>query len=284
MQHLGGVAATVGPGLIGALLVGVQTAKAIAWSRRLPFHPVNHIHGHLAAAWLADPAAPLPLVTLVASGGHTLLVRVDDRTTFTLLGQTLDDAAGEAFDKGARLLGLGYPGGRELDELAKSGDPEAFSFPIGLKRSAQPDFSFSGVKTALYYLLRAMTAEERTAKAADVAASYRKAIVEALVSKTVQAAEAQGAEALAVAGRRGRQLAAARAAGGGREQGRLLRGGASLGLLHRQRGHDRRRRPQRAAARLSALPGSRRLRLAVARAVVSGIARRRLHKKSSLLV
>ncbi|MBN1632277.1 MAG: tRNA (adenosine(37)-N6)-threonylcarbamoyltransferase complex transferase subunit TsaD [Thermoleophilia bacterium] len=200
VKDLSGVAATVGPGLIGALLVGVQTAKAIAWSRRLPFFPVNHLHGHLAAAWLADPDAPLPMVTLVASGGHTLLIRVDDHSTFTLLGQTLDDAAGEAFDKGARLLGLGYPGGRELDELAKSGDPEAFAFPIGLRRSTQPDFSFSGVKTALYYLLRAMTPEERAAKAADVAASYRRAIVEALVSKAVQAAEEQGAEALAVTG------------------------------------------------------------------------------------
>ena len=154
MDDIAGVAATVGPGLIGALLVGVQTAKAIAWARRLPFFPVNHIHGHLAAAWLADPEAPLPMVTLVASGGHTTLIRVDDRSTYTLLGQTLDDAAGEAFDKGARLLGLGYPGGKELDELAEKGDPRAFSFPVAMKRSARPDFSFSGVKTALYYLLR----------------------------------------------------------------------------------------------------------------------------------
>jgi len=200
VKDLGAVAVTVGPGLIGALLMGVQTAKAIAWSRRLPLLPVNHIHGHLAAAWLADPAMPLPAVTLVASGGHTLLIRVDDRITFTLLGQTLDDAAGEAFDKGARLLGLGYPGGRELDELAKTGNADAFSFPIGLKRSERPDFSFSGVKTALYYLLRDMTPDERAANAADVAASYRRAIVEALVDKALQAAEEQGAEALAVTG------------------------------------------------------------------------------------
>ena len=200
VKDLGGVAATVGPGLIGALLIGVQTAKAIAWTKRLPFFPVNHLHGHLAAAWLADREAPFPMVTLVASGGHTLLIRVDDHTSFTLLGQTLDDAAGEAFDKGARLLGLGYPGGRELDELAKTGNPEAFSFPIGLRRSARPDFSFSGVKTALYYLLRGMTAQERAAKAADVAASYRRAIVEALVGKAIQAAEEQGVEAIAVTG------------------------------------------------------------------------------------
>ena len=200
VADLGGVAATVGPGLIGALLVGVQTAKAIAWSRRLPFLPVNHVHGHLAAAWLADPQAPFPMVTLVASGGHTALIRVDDRRTFTLLGQTLDDAAGEAFDKGARLLGLGYPGGRELDELAERGDPGAFTFPIGLQRSARPDFSFSGVKTALFYLLREMSEEQRRERAADVAASYRAAIVTALVTKTLRVAKEVGAETVAIAG------------------------------------------------------------------------------------
>lgn len=200
MDDLGRVAVTVGPGLIGALLVGVQTAKAIAWVRRLPLYPVNHLHGHLAAVWLADSQAPLPMVTLVASGGHTSLVAVDDRTTYRLLGQTLDDAAGEAFDKGARLLGLGYPGGRELDELAERGDPRAFAFPVGLRRSARPDFSFSGVKTALYYLLRDMSAEKRTERAADVAASYREAIVEALVSKSVKAAQHAGARTLGVAG------------------------------------------------------------------------------------
>lgn len=200
MDELEAVAVTVGPGLIGALLVGVQTAKAIAWSRRLPLHPVNHLHGHLAAVWLADAGAPFPMVTLVASGGHTMLVRVEDRSTFRLLGQTLDDAAGEAFDKGARLLGLGYPGGKELDVLAETGDPRTFSFPIGLKRSARPNFSFSGVKTALYYLLREMTAEERTLRAADVAASYREAIVKALVDKSVRCAIGEGVRTLAVAG------------------------------------------------------------------------------------
>jgi N6-L-threonylcarbamoyladenine synthase len=200
MDDLGGVAVTVGPGLIGALLVGVQTAKAIAWARRLPLYPVNHLHGHLAAVWLADDSAPLPMVTLVASGGHTALVAVDDRRAYRLLGQTLDDAAGEAFDKGARLLGLGYPGGRELDELAEKGDPGAFRFPVALKRSARPDFSFSGVKTALYYLLRDMSEPERARRAADVAASYRAAIVEALVSKAVRAARQEKARTLGVAG------------------------------------------------------------------------------------
>jgi len=199
-DDLGGVAVTVGPGLIGALLVGVQTAKVIAWSRRLPLYPVNHLHGHLAAVWLADPAAPFPMVILVASGGHTLLVRADDRASFRLLGQTLDDAAGEAFDKGARLLGLGYPGGRELDLLAEKGDAAAFRFPVALRRSRKPDFSFSGVKTALYYLLRDMSAEERARRAADVAASYREAIVRALVEKSLQTGRKEQARTLAVAG------------------------------------------------------------------------------------
>jgi N6-L-threonylcarbamoyladenine synthase len=200
VDALGAVAATVGPGLIGALLVGVQTAKAIAWSRRLPFLPVNHLHGHLAAVWLGDCQAPFPMVTLVASGGHTSLIRVDDKRTFALLGQTLDDAAGEAFDKGARLLGLGYPGGRELDQLAETGDPAAFTFPIGLKRSKRPDFSFSGVKTALYYLLRDMDEGRRRERAADIAASYRQAIVDALVEKTLRAACKEKVATVAIAG------------------------------------------------------------------------------------
>ncbi len=200
IEDLEGVAVTVGPGLIGALLIGVQTAKAIAWSHRLPLYPVNHLHGHLSAAWLSDPQAPLPMVSLIASGGHTLLVRVDGRSSFSLLGQTLDDAAGEAFDKGARLLGLGYPGGRELDGLAERGDPTRYSFPVGLKGSKRPDFSFSGVKTALYYLLRDMDAEDRAANAADVAASYREAIVRALVEKAVSAALESDARSLAVTG------------------------------------------------------------------------------------
>ena len=200
VTDLRGVAVTVGPGLIGALLVGVQTAKAIAWAHKLPLYPVNHLHGHLAAAWLSDPDAPFPMVSLVASGGHTMLVRVDSYSAFSLLGQTLDDAAGEAFDKGARLLGLGYPGGRELDLLAEKGDDGRYSFPIGLKNSDSHDFSFSGVKTALYYLLRDMGAQQRAANAADVAASYRQAIVTALVEKSLKAAERVNAKTIAVTG------------------------------------------------------------------------------------
>ncbi len=198
--ELGRVAVTVGPGLIGALLVGLHTAKTIAWAHRLPLTPVNHLHGHLAAVRLTDPEAPFPLVALVASGGHTLLVRVDGPGRFSLLGQTLDDAAGEAFDKGARLLGLGYPGGRDLDVLAETGDPKAYEFPIGLKRRGGFDFSFSGVKTSLFYLLRSWTEEERAERAADVAASYREAVVEALVSKLLAAAAAEHVSAIAIGG------------------------------------------------------------------------------------
>ena len=144
LDDISRVAVTVGPGLIGALLIGLATAKTIAWSRRLPLTPVHHLHGHLAAARLANPEAPYPMVTLIASGGHTSLVRLDDPRTFRVLGETLDDAAGEAMDKGARLLGLGYPGGRELDQLAESGNPTAFTFPVGLRREKGFNFSSRG--------------------------------------------------------------------------------------------------------------------------------------------
>ena len=146
------VAVTRGPGLIGALLVGVSSAKAIAATRRLPLVPVDHLHGHVVASTLGDDPVEAPYLCLVASGGHTFLARVDDPSGYEVLGQTLDDAAGEAFDKGARLLGLGYPGGPAIDRLAREGDPEAFDFP----RSApgELDFSFSGLKTSLLYAIR----------------------------------------------------------------------------------------------------------------------------------
>ena len=200
MEDLGAVAVTVGPGLIGALLIGVNTGKAIAWARRLPLIPVNHLHGHMGSTWLADPAAPFPLLTLVVSGGHTMLVRADSHRNFTLLGQTLDDAAGEAMDKAARLLGLGYPGGKELDQLAETGDAGAYTFPIALRGADNLDFSFSGVKTAMYYLLRDMSPEERVARAADVAASYRGAVVEALVGKLLRAAARERVASVAIGG------------------------------------------------------------------------------------
>jgi N6-L-threonylcarbamoyladenine synthase len=188
------VAVTRGPGLIGALLVGVSWAKALAATRRLPLVPVDHLHGHVVASTLQpDPIEP-PFLCLVASGGHTFLARVDDPSGYAVLGQTLDDAAGEAFDKGARLLGLGYPGGPEVDRLAREGDPRAFVFP----RSApgELDFSFSGLKTALLYRLR----DEPEADRADLAASYQRAIVEALVARTRSALEREGLDRLAIGG------------------------------------------------------------------------------------
>jgi N6-L-threonylcarbamoyladenine synthase len=191
------VAVTQGPGLIGALLVGLSAAKALAWGRDLPLVPVNHLHGHVASLYLEpDPLEP-PFLCLLASGGHTLLVDVPEHGAFRPLGTTIDDAAGEAFDKGARLLGLGYPGGAELDRLAREGDPEAFAFPVA--RVPGLDFSFSGVKTALLYAVRDL-GEELEARRADLAASYQRAIVRALVERTRQAAEQTGAERIAVVG------------------------------------------------------------------------------------
>jgi N6-L-threonylcarbamoyladenine synthase len=198
---LGGVtrvAVTQGPGLIGALLVGVAAAKAIAWAARLPLVPVDHLQGHVASLYLRpDPVEP-PFLCLLVSGGHTMLLDVQEHGRHVLLGTTLDDAAGEAFDKGARLLGLGYPGGRELDRLARDGDPAAFAFPVS--RVPELDFSFSGVKTALLYAVRDLGAEELERRRADLAASYQRAIVRALVERTHEAAERTGATTVAVVG------------------------------------------------------------------------------------
>ena len=192
------VAVTRGPGLIGALLVGVSSAKALAAARRLPLVPVDHLHGHVVASTLGADAIEPPYLALVASGGHTFLARVDDPARYEVLGQTLDDAAGEAFDKGARLLGLGYPGGAELDRLAEGGHPEAFDFP----RSApgELDFSFSGLKTALLYEIRDLGEPEAGRRAADLAASYRRAIVDALLARTRAALEREQLERLALGG------------------------------------------------------------------------------------
>jgi N6-L-threonylcarbamoyladenine synthase len=191
------VAVTQGPGLVGALLVGVSAAKALAWARGLPLVPVDHLHGHVASLYLGpDPVEP-PFLCLLASGGHTLLLDVREHAGYTVLGTSVDDAAGEAFDKGARLLGLGYPGGPEIDRLARDGDPHAFSFPVA--RLDGLDFSFSGVKTALLYAVRDLgdRAEERKA---DLAASYQRALVRALVERTHAAAATVGHARIAVVG------------------------------------------------------------------------------------
>jgi N6-L-threonylcarbamoyladenine synthase len=180
---------------VGALLVGIAAAKAIAWSRRLPLVPVDHLRGHVASLYLEpDPVEP-PFLCLLASGGHTLLLDVRGYDDEQMLGTTLDDAAGEAFDKGARLLGLGYPGGREIDLLAREGDPDAYDFPVA--RVPGLDFSFSGLKTALLYATRDLSPEELDARRADLAASYQRAIVRALVGRVREAA---GSKRIAVVG------------------------------------------------------------------------------------
>ncbi len=192
------IAVTQGPGLIGALLVGLAAAKALAWSRRLPLVPVDHLDGHVASLYLQPEPLEPPFLCLLASGGHTMLLDVRSHTERELLGTTLDDAAGEAFDKGARLLGLGYPGGREIDRLAQDGDPAAYAFPVA--RVPGLDFSFSGLKTALLYAVRDLGEEELAERRADLAASYQHAIVRALVERTQEAARQAGRDRIAIVG------------------------------------------------------------------------------------
>jgi N6-L-threonylcarbamoyladenine synthase len=198
LDDVGAVAVTRGPGLIGALLVGLSAAKALAWSRRLPLVPVDHLHGHVSSLFLEPGAVDPPFVCLLASGGHTLLLDVRDRSGFEVFGRSLDDAAGEAFDKGARLLGLGYPGGAAIDRLAREGDAEAYRFPVA--RVPGYDFSFSGLKTALLYVVRDLDPAELERRRADLAASYQRAIVRALVERTREAAAAASAQRVAVVG------------------------------------------------------------------------------------
>ena len=192
------VAVTRGPGLIGALLVGLSAAKALAWSRRLPLAPVDHLDGHVASLFLEPDSLDPPFLCLLASGGHTMLLDVRARGSFAVAGRTLDDAVGEAFDKGARLLGLGYPGGAELDRLARDGDPEAFSFPVA--KLPGLDFSFSGVKTSLLYAVKKLQPGELERRRADLAASYQRALVRALVERTDAAAQLLGVERVGVVG------------------------------------------------------------------------------------
>jgi tRNA N6-adenosine threonylcarbamoyltransferase len=200
LEQLDLIAVTRGPGLVAALLVGVATAKALAAAHVLPLAPVDHIHGHVAASLLGpEPFAP-PFLSLVASGGHTLLAHVADASPdYRVLGQTLDDAAGEAFDKGARLLGLGYPGGAALERLAQDGDPESFAFPTS-KRLRGLGFSFAGLKTALLYRIRELGEAEAGRRRSDLAASYQRAIVESLAIRVERALQATGLERLAVGG------------------------------------------------------------------------------------
>lgn len=195
-----GIAVTQGPGLAGALLVGVNYAKALAYALNIPVTGVSHLDGHIASAWLQDPTFPLPAVVLVVSGGHTHLYYKDIHNHCRLLGSTRDDAAGEAFDKGAQLLGLEYPGGPAIDRLAQQGNPEVFVFPRSYLKKGSLDFSFSGLKTALLYRLQAMPEQFRAAQAADLAAGYQEAIVTILVEKSFAAVRSSGACALGVVG------------------------------------------------------------------------------------
>ena len=192
------VAVTQGPGLIGALLVWLAAAKGLAWGRGVPLVAVDHLHGHVASLYLQPEPLDPPFLCLLASGGHTLLLDVQEHRGFRVVGTTLDDAAGEAFDKGARILGLGYPGGAEIDRLARVGRADAYDFPVA--RVPGLDFSFSGVKTALLYVVRDLPPGELELRRADLAASYQKAIVRALVERAQEAAEALGAAGIAIVG------------------------------------------------------------------------------------
>lgn len=199
-EEIARVAVTTSPGLIGALMVGVATAKALAYAWGAELVGVSHLEGHIAANYLPPDPIDAPFICLIASGGHTSIVFVREPGAFEVVGQTLDDAAGEALDKGARLLGLDYPGGAELDRLAAEGRGSRFDFPVGLDRKGNFDFSFSGVKTALYYFLRDAGQEFVSANRADIAAGYQHAVIQALVSKTVAAAEARACDRVCLSG------------------------------------------------------------------------------------
>lgn len=201
LSQLTGIAVTNRPGLVGALLVGVNFAKALAYATNKPCVTVNHLEGHLASAWLANPYLPTPAMVLIASGGHTHLALVPRQGEYRFIGWTLDDAAGEAFDKGAKLLGLSYPGGPAIDQLAQHGNPHFISFPRPNIHSSDFHFSFSGLKTSLRYLLRDKQQKAGSSlPVADVAASYQEAIVDVLVEKLCRAAHQQEVQAISVVG------------------------------------------------------------------------------------
>jgi N6-L-threonylcarbamoyladenine synthase len=186
--------------LIGALLVGVSTAKALAAATRKPLAAVDHLHGHVAANFVEPVPLEPPFLCLIASGGHTLLAAVREHGRYETLGETLDDAAGEALDKAARLLGLGFPGGPAIERVATGGDPEAFELPIGMAHDPGLDFSFSGLKTALVYGVRDLGEEETARRKADLAASFQAAVVAQLIAKIERALEADGWDAVALGG------------------------------------------------------------------------------------
>lgn len=194
-RRINAVAATHGPGLIGALLIGVSAAKALALTWEVPYIGVNHLEAHLYAGLLEDPTLEMPLVVLLVSGGHTMLIEMRGHGQYKLLGRTIDDAAGEAFDKVARFLGLGYPGGPAIDAIARTGDPRAISFPRAMMNDGL-DFSFSGLKTSVINYVR----NNPAANTADVAACFQEAVVDVLVSKSRKAADLIGAKGLVLGG------------------------------------------------------------------------------------
>lgn len=198
LKEIEGVAVTRGPGLIGSLLIGLSTAKALAYTLNIPLVGVNHLEGHIAAVFLAEKTPAFSFVALIASGGHTNIYLVKNYHNFHLLGQTRDDAAGEAFDKGANLLNLGYPGGVVIDKMAKNGNPQAVAFPRAMKDS--PDFSFSGLKTSLLTMLKKRGCDFSAAELPDIVASYQEAIVGVLVEKTIRAAQDNNISQVVVCG------------------------------------------------------------------------------------
>lgn len=198
LPEIEGIAVTCGPGLIGSLLIGLSTAKALAMALNVPVIGVNHLEGHIAAVFVSGDVPSFPFIALVVSGGHTSVYRVENFRDFRLIGQTRDDAAGEAFDKAAKLLNLGYPGGVVIDRMAKKGNPQAVAFPRAMKDS--PDFSFSGLKTSLLTMLKKRGRDFDQDELPDIAASYQEAIVDTLVEKTVRAAEENAIDQIVVCG------------------------------------------------------------------------------------
>jgi len=200
LDDIDGFSATFGPGLVGALLVGLSTAKSMAYGRGRPFFAVNHLEGHIVANLLSHPDLDERFLTLLVSGGHTMLIDVDGIGNYTVLGKTLDDAAGEAFDKVAKLLGLGYPGGAAVDRLAQSGDPKSIRFPRALAGEDRLDFSYSGLKTAVALEIRKLPAEKLRQRAADIAASFQEAAVDTLCEKSRLGIKKTGRDVLALSG------------------------------------------------------------------------------------
>jgi N6-L-threonylcarbamoyladenine synthase len=188
LKQIDGIAVTYGPGLVGSILIGLNTAKALAYSLSIPWVGINHIEGHIFSAYLNHPDLAPPFIALVVSGGHTQLVFVEQIGQYEILGRTLDDAAGEAFDKVAKMLNLGYPGGPIIDKLASQGDQKYVKFPRSIMKKNEFNFSFSGLKTAVLYFLKQLPEQDRQEHVADIAASFQAALVEVLVEKTVLAA------------------------------------------------------------------------------------------------